>query len=115
MKVLTFKLSGMPPARHAADILFSWYSWVKSFVACPLERFVRRLIRREAQMKQETKGYKQREDGSFRLRASFPMNKELILKANAVCERDGISMYALCRQAVERYVDDRLAGAALTQ
>lgn len=66
-------------------------------------------------MKQETKGYKERDDGSFRLRASFPMNRDLILKANAVCEQDGISMYALCRQAVEQYVDGRLAQSASRQ
>lgn len=63
-------------------------------------------------MERKAKGYKERKDGGFRLRASFPMDRDLILKANAVCERDDISMYSLCRQAVEQYVDIRLSQLA---
>ena len=53
--------------------------------------------------------YKQHQDGGFRLRASFPMDRDLMLKANAVCEILGVSMYALCRDAVRQYCEQQLA------
>ena len=53
--------------------------------------------------------YRMNSDGSFRLRASFPMNRRLMLKANAVCEARSISMYALCYEAVDQYCDRVLA------
>lgn len=53
--------------------------------------------------------YKMRSDGTFRLRASFPMNRRLMLKANAVCEARSMSMYALCYEAVEQYCDRMLS------
>ena len=49
--------------------------------------------------------YRMNSDGSFRLRASFPMNRRLMLKANAVCEARSMSMYALCYEAVDQYCD----------
>lgn len=52
--------------------------------------------------------YKQRADGSFRMRASFPISSELVERANRVCELEDTSMYRLCRDALARYVDDVL-------
>jgi len=55
--------------------------------------------------------YMQRQDGSFRLRASFPMDRKLILKANAALEKHGLTMFKLCYMAVDRYCDELLAEA----
>lgn len=52
--------------------------------------------------------YKQRQDGSFRMRASFPISPELVERANLVCGLEGLSMYQLCRKAVEHYVEESL-------
>lgn len=53
--------------------------------------------------------YEQKKDGGFRLRASFPITPELIMKANRVCELEGLSMYSLCRKALAEYVENALA------
>lgn len=52
--------------------------------------------------------YEQKKDGGFRLRASFPVTSDLIMKANRVCELEHLSMYALCRKALEEYVANAL-------
>lgn len=57
-------------------------------------------------------GYKEHKDGSFRLRASFPMDRELMLKANAVCNLEQISMYELCRDAVRAYCHAKLSASS---
>jgi hypothetical protein len=55
--------------------------------------------------------YMQGKDGSFRLRASFPMDKKLILKANAACEKHNLTMFRLCYEAVSLRCDQLLAEA----
>ena len=55
--------------------------------------------------------YQEKKGGGFRLRASFPVDTELMTKANRVCELDGVSMYKLCRLALEEHVAKRLNAA----
>lgn len=63
--------------------------------------------------------YKKREDGRFRLRASFDIPPEAVEGLNALSERTGASVASLCLFAVERLIaDDRkqsdLAGRTLS-
>lgn len=44
--------------------------------------------------------YKQKADGGFRMRASFPVTPDLVMQANKACEIEGVSMYQLCRDAL---------------
>ncbi len=50
--------------------------------------------------------YKQRPDGSFRLRASFPINSERVIAMNAICNKMDISFEKACKIAVDRMVKD---------
>ena len=50
--------------------------------------------------------YKQRPDGSFRLRASFPINSERVIAMNAICNKLDISFEKACKIAVDRMVND---------
>ena len=50
--------------------------------------------------------YKQRKDGSFRLRASFPIDSERVIAMNAICNKLDISFEKACKIAVDRMVKD---------
>jgi hypothetical protein len=50
--------------------------------------------------------YKQRPDGSFRLRASFPIDSKRVIAMNAICNKLDISFEKACKIAVDRMVND---------
>lgn len=50
--------------------------------------------------------YKRRDDGRFRLRASFDIPPDTVEGLNAIAGRTGLSMASLCLFAVQRLVAD---------
>ena len=50
--------------------------------------------------------YKRRENGAFRMRASFPIDSERVIAMNAICNKLEISFAAACKLAVDRLVND---------
>jgi hypothetical protein len=50
--------------------------------------------------------YKQRPNGTFRLRASFPIDSARVIAMNAICNKLDISFEKACKIAVDRMVDD---------
>ncbi len=50
--------------------------------------------------------YKQRTNGSFRLRASFPIDSKRVIAMNAICNKMDISFEKACKIAVDRMVKD---------
>lgn len=50
--------------------------------------------------------YKQKKDGSFRLRASFPIDSERVIAINAICNKMNISFAKACKIAVDRMIKD---------
>ncbi|MCF6253104.1 MAG: hypothetical protein L3J75_17825 [Methylococcaceae bacterium] len=50
--------------------------------------------------------YKQRSNGTFRLRASFPIDSERVIAMNAICNKLDMSFEKVCKIAVDRLVND---------
>ena len=50
--------------------------------------------------------YKRRENGAFRMRASFPIDSDRVIAMNAICSKLEISFAATCKLAVDRLVND---------
>lgn len=50
--------------------------------------------------------YKKREDGRFRLRASFDIPPEVVEGLNGIAARTGLSVASLCLFAVQRLIAD---------
>lgn len=50
--------------------------------------------------------YKRREDGRFRLRASFDIPAEVVEGLNEISARTGMSIASLCLFAVQRLISD---------
>lgn len=50
--------------------------------------------------------YKRRDDGRFRLRASFDIPPDTVEGLNALSERTGLSLASLCLFAVQRLLSD---------
>lgn len=50
--------------------------------------------------------YKKREDGRFRLRASFDIPPDVVEGLNGIATRTGLSVASLCLFAVQRLIAD---------
>jgi len=50
--------------------------------------------------------YKQRPNGKFRLRASFPIDSTRVIAMNNICNKLDISFEKACKIAVDRLVED---------
>ena len=50
--------------------------------------------------------YKQRPNGTFRLRASFPIDSARVIAMNDICNKLDVSFEKACKIAIDRLVDD---------
>lgn len=50
--------------------------------------------------------YKQRPNGGFRARASFPITPLQIQGLNVICEKTGLSFAAVCARGVDKSIAD---------